>query len=88
MVSYVEWSQNPANAKQKTSKIDDTEKISMAPAQENTKILRKSVKMVIFKNLIKDSKTRANLQFDSGIKCGMEPQPCSIETKNLKTRSF
>ena len=41
-----------------------------------------------FQNLLKDSKTRANLLFDSGIICGMEPKPCKCQTKNLKTRSF
>ena len=40
-----------------------------------------------FQNLLKDSKTRANLLFDSGIICGMEPKPCKCQTKNLKTRS-
>ena len=43
--------------------------------------------MVIFKNLLKDSKTRANLLFNSGVICGMEPKRCKCQTKNLKTRS-
>ena len=37
-----------------------------------------------FQNLLKDSKTRANLLFDSGIICGMEPKPCKCQKKNSK----